>query len=332
MKILIESKKPRALLNGNTPKQLPALVVELPVLDYKTILVPIDFSDSSAKALNYAIALALSFGSQIRLLHVLESPAVLERDNPAFASGQGQAIETAETRLNALAQEKIDELIPVNSGVQFGRAYQVICETAQRQKCDLIVVGTQGFTGLKHVFLGSTAERVIRHAPCSVLAIRGQTARNENSVSNPKSILVPMDFSKPSEHALTRAIALAKRYEAKLHLLYVLPANFATGDFIFMNNALLGADQREVAQSRLAILGKRLLAEGIAVTSGLRRGTPSIEINEAAGEIEADLIVISTHGHTGWEHALLGSTTEEVIRHADCPVFIVRNSQAHASK
>jgi nucleotide-binding universal stress UspA family protein len=69
-----------------------------------------------------------------------------------------------------------------------------------------------------------------------------------------------------------------------------------------------------------------LLAEGISVTSSLGQGRPALEINEAAGELGADMIVISTRGHTGWEHALLGSTTEEVIRHADCPVLVVKNS------
>ncbi|MEO6035448.1 MAG: universal stress protein [Verrucomicrobiota bacterium] len=306
-------------------KQTRGLTKQKSQTGFKSILVPIDFSETSARAFDYAITLTREYGSEIRLLHVLEPPVVFKSLNPAFANWDSQSTEAAKTRLAELADEKIDELVPVISEVRLGCAYQVVCETARKLQCDLIVIGTHGFTGLKHLFLGSTAERVIRHAPCSVLVVRKQTGRNARSILKPKKILMPTDFSKPAEQALNSAIALAKQYRAQLSLLYVVPIHYAVGDYDLMDYATLTAEQKEIGQKKLAAMSKRLLAKKISVDTRLRHGRPAVEINEAAAELECDLIVISTHGHTGWERMTLGSTTEEVVRHASCPVLVVRN-------
>lgn len=291
---------------------------------FKSLLVPIDFSETSTKALDYAIALAREFGSQIRLLHVVELRAVFNSTNPSFADWNRQIMIAAQTRLTNLADEEIDELIPVNSEVQVGRAYKVICEIAREQKSDLIAIGTHGFTGLKTLLLGSTAERVIRHAPCSVLVIRRQTGRNAKNLLKPKKILVPTDFSEPATHALQFAAALARQYQAEIHLLFVIPVHYGVGEYPLMDYEMLAAEQKETGEKQLAEMSENLVASDITTTTGIRHGRPAVEINDAAADIGCDLIVISTHGRTGWEHVLFGSTTEEVVRHASCPVLVVR--------
>lgn len=300
---------------------------------FKSIIVPIDFSDTSIKALDYALAIAEEFGSQIHLVHVLEFPAVFNSTSqPSYANWDNEAKKSATIRLAELVEEKIDELISVNSEVRFGRAYQAVCETAKEQKADLIVIGTHGFTGLKHLLLGSTAERVIRHAPCSVLVVRKQISRYVEAILKPKNILVPTDFSKPAEQAFRLAIAFAKQYQAKIHLLYIVPAHYAIGDYDVMDYAMLAAEEKKIGQKKLATLSKGLLTKKISVATRLRHGRPAVEINEAAAELECDVIVISTHGLTGWKHVLLGSVTEEVVRHASCPVLVVRNKENTPSK
>ena len=292
---------------------------------FKSIIVPIDFSEPSITALDYALALAMEFGSQIHLVHVLEFPAVFNSTaNPSYATWDREARKSATARLAELVDEKVDELISANSELRFGRAYKAICETALEQKADLIVIGTHGFTGLKHLLLGSTAERVIRHAPCSVLVVRKQTGRNAKPLLKPKKILVPTDFSKPADAALQSAVALARQYQAQIHLLYVVPIHYAVGDYPSMDYAMLAAEQKETGQKELVAMSKKLVAQDISVTTGLRHGRPATEITEAAAELGSDLIAISTHGLTGWQHVLLGSTTEEVVRHSLCPVLVVR--------
>jgi nucleotide-binding universal stress UspA family protein len=293
---------------------------------FKSLLVAVDFSKPSMKALENALGLASEFGAQVRLIHVLEPPTVFNSEYPAYARWDRVAIDGAKVRLDALINEKIDEQIPVNSEVRMGRAYKLICVAAKNAKSDLIVIGTHGFTGLKRLFLGSTAEKVIRHAPCSVLIVRShKNERNGKPVLKPKKILAPTDFSGPSKRSIQAAATLAKQYNAELQLLNVVPIHYAVADFDQMDYAALEADLANTGKRRLAQLSKGLSAKNISVATQLRRGRPATEITEAAKDKGADLILISTHGHTGWERALLGSTTEEVVRHATCPVLVVRN-------
>lgn len=137
------------------------------------VLVPIDFSDSSLKALRYAVAFARQFGGKLIVLSVVEPVA-----NPAFsyfplAAESDEVIERVKARLDQLCRrQKLMPDLVERSIVRTGNAFQEICEAAGSLKVDLIVIATRGHTGLKHAWLGSTAERVVRHAPCPVLVVR----------------------------------------------------------------------------------------------------------------------------------------------------------------
>lgn len=294
---------------------------------FKSIIVPIDFSDTSLQALDYAIALAREFGSRIQFLHVLEFPAVFNSDKPAYAAWDKAAKEASAQRLSELIREKTEGIASVTSDVRFGRAYQTVCERALQEKADLIVIGTHGFSGLKHVMLGSTAERVIRHAPCSVLTVRTKHVGDAKSFIRPKKILVPTDFSNPADEALQSAVVLAKQYDAELELLYVVPVHYAIAEYDQIDYTLLEVDQTKTGEEKLSELGKELLAQNISVKTNVRRGRAATEITQAATDTGADVILIATHGLTGWQHAVLGSTTEEVVRNSPCPVLVVRKKK-----
>lgn len=293
-------------------------------LRFKSIVVPIDFSETSIKALDYALALAGNFGSRVHLVHVLEFPAVFNSTRPSYAAWDGELKNAAASRLATLVEEKTDGLIPVTCEVVFGRAFQSICSTARKQKADLIVISTHGFTGLKHILLGSTAERVVRHAPCSVLTIRGQNARNAKSITKLKKILVPTDFSKPAYESLRSAVDIARQFQAQLQLLYVVLPHYSTGEYEMVDYAMLTVEERAFGKKQLAGIRASLAAKDISAKTEIRLGRPAVQIVELAEEMDADLIVISTHGRTGWRRAFLGSTAEEVVRHSTCPVLIVR--------
>ena len=141
----------------------------------KRILVPIDFSDSSAAALDYAVTLAKKFDAKLVLLHVVE-PAVYP-DNylmtPATLDEANQnLISTSRERLTTLKEEPSLQGLSVELLVRMGRAQSEIPDTAKATDTDLIVMGTHGHSGLKHVLLGGTAERVVRHSSCPVLTVR----------------------------------------------------------------------------------------------------------------------------------------------------------------
>lgn len=292
--------------------------------NFRSVIVAVDFSDTSIKALEYANALAREFGARLLVLHVLEFPAVFNSPKPAYAQWDQRVKETATERLSALMAQKVDKAISATSEVRSGRAYQTICETASESKADLIVIGTHGFTGLKHVVLGSTAERVIRYAPCAVLTLRPQYLQQPKAVTKAKRILVPTDFSEPSAAAFRAAVELAKQNKAEIRLLYVVPVHYASGEYDAVDFPLLESEEADVAGKELATLGQALRDEEIPFQSDIRRGRVAVEINQVAEESESDLIVIATRGRTGLEHVLLGSTTEEVVRHSLCPVLVVR--------
>lgn len=141
------------------------------VLKLKKILVPLDFSDTSEKALQYAVAFAKQFGSKITLLHVIE-PLPYPGDLTYLPLGEVIPCEPAKARLREIAQKAIDPELLEQTLVRIGLPFEIITAVAQQEKADLIIITTNGRTGLKRVFLGSTAERVVRHAQCPVLTVR----------------------------------------------------------------------------------------------------------------------------------------------------------------
>jgi universal stress protein A len=144
-------------------------------LKLKRIMVPIDFSKASINALKYAIPFAEESGASLYLVHVVE-PASFLNDLPsvALAKPDEAVAKAAKEKLVALANEEIEELIPVYPQIRIGRAYEEITVLAKSLNVDLIIIATHGYTGLKHAFLGSTAERVVRCAPCPVLVVRAK--------------------------------------------------------------------------------------------------------------------------------------------------------------
>ncbi len=150
-------------------------IAKAPVpLRIESILVPLDFSPPSKKALDYAVTLARQFKAKLTLLHVVEPVAT-----PDFAASFPLAMEN--DKLMAAAKNELERAVKsarIPRGivekilVRFGRSFHEIADAARTRKVDLIVISTHGYTGLKHALLGSTTERVVRHAPCPVLVVR----------------------------------------------------------------------------------------------------------------------------------------------------------------
>lgn len=170
MKIKPTSKRGSVLVELNRGDER---LLESTPFKLKKILVPIDFSDQSLKALRYAVPFAEQFGATLFLTHVVE-PTGLVNDLPdvAIALARENQPDAVKTRLTALADSEIEPLIPVKVEVRSGKPFDEIVTLAKTLDIDLIIIATRGNTGLKHIFLGSTAERVVRRAPCPVLVVR----------------------------------------------------------------------------------------------------------------------------------------------------------------
>lgn len=139
-------------------------------------------------------------------------------------------------------------------------------------------------------------------------------------------VLVPIDFSDYSKNALRYAVQFAKQFKAKIFLVYVVepmiyPADFSMGQVAIPS---MDADVQTRAEEELQNLAKSLVDKSTEVETIIRTGKPFVEIIETANEKDIDLIIIATHGHTGVEHLLFGSTAEKVVRKAPCPVLTLR--------
>jgi nucleotide-binding universal stress UspA family protein len=136
-------------------------------------------------------------------------------------------------------------------------------------------------------------------------------------------ILVPLDFSECSRKALTYALAFARQFQARLTLLHVIEPYVPVPELSVVAPEPVEQQLRETAVRELEETQRALGGSDRAETL-MRTGTPFVVITETAQELGSELIIISTHGHTGLAHILLGSTAEKVIRHAPCPVLVVR--------
>jgi nucleotide-binding universal stress UspA family protein len=290
----------------------------------KRILVPVDFSDPSRQALRSALALARRFDSRVALLHVTRRNRPDSHPAAGLAGISFDTRRAGRARLTEFAECELKGDVEPTRLVSDGVPFDEIAKAAKAWEADLIVLATHGYTGLKHVLLGSTAERVVRHAPCPVLVVRSPAQRGVKAALSPdrvRSILVPVDFSKPSIAAVPHALALARKYEAQLTLLHVLES--AHADMLIDTSESQRA-ARLAAHERLAKLADATKKSWPRTGRELRTGHPVDAITAMAKRTNADLIVLGTHGRTGLKHAFIGSVAERVVRHAPCLVLVVR--------
>jgi universal stress protein A len=155
-----------------------------------------------------------------------------------------------------------------------------------------------------------------------------ELSRKDESLIAPsfrlKRILVPLDFSECANKALQYAIPFAGMCDASLHLLYVVQLSYTAGELGPPEALLVDADAQQGAEDRLRELASQSVGKRAVWETVVRTGLPADEIVRAAQDLNADLIIISTHGHTGLRHMLMGSVAEAVVRRAPCPVLTVR--------
>lgn len=301
-----------------------------PAIELNDILVPVDFSRASLRGLAFAADVAARFHSQLHLLYVVEPPSLPEWGYAHLPIKEAKLRHAAQERLPRVPAEcGIDPLLIQSAAVRSGFAESEICTAAVEQRTDLIVIASHGLGGLKHALIGSTSESVVRRAPCPVLTVREGTLKTDTEqrpAFAPRRILVPTDFSAASKKAFPYAIALARKFEASLTLVYVVPGHWPV-EMIHIGIVLEEQRMLSEARKQLPRFREAELDPHVHVETLVLHGSAAHEICAAAKSQSADLIVISTHGHTGLRRFAVGSVTENVVRHACCPVLVVREQE-----
>ena len=294
-----------------------------------SILAATDFSDTANAAMDWAVELARQQSGRVELVHAVTVPPSV----PGFSPSPGLDFEAdvrraAEARLEQTVAGLRERGVEVSTFLAPGTPSQVILDRAEATGATAVVIGTRGLTGLRHLLMGSTTQRVVHGARCPVLTVHPDDSGKHRTI---RTILVPTDFSKDAElaiHASHRLLAGLER-DARLILLHVfnLPIEYTAYGPIPTSIKYL-EDTGLESERLLYEMAQPLQREGLTVETVSREGDPAHVIAEEAERRGADLIAMGTHGHTGLRHLLLGSTAERVVEYAPCPVMTIRNPQS----
>lgn len=294
----------------------------------KRILVTTDFSDASRQAFPVACELARRLGASLTLAYVFPTTLPAELSHIGIIIEQRGRAAEARQRLARFRERELPMNQPIDLVILEGGPAHEICTFARDAEMDLILTATHGHTGLKHLWLGSTVERIVRHAPCPVLVVREQVVPLCVPAEVPcrfQRIVVPVDFSEAGRPALRSAEAFALACSGEVTLVHVIePPPYP--EFGYAHIPTREAGLKHSAAAKLGELQAELGLAGVTAGTVIRTGAAYHEITAVAREQNAGLIVIATQGRGALAHALLGSTAERVVRHAPCPVLVVRSS------
>lgn len=269
----------------------------------KKILVPTDFSPIANKALDVAVNIARYNGATIELLNVTVYPVQDINTYYSLYGASGVSIDDAWKSVLTEAKTELDELITKYEDI---RINALVDESSDRfidsvlnHKADLIVMGSNGADGFKEFFVGSNSEEIVRMASCPVLVVKG-----DKEIFEPKKVVFTVDFT--HEQFLRKAMYHLPFKDAELHFLYVDTA------LKVVNYAEIKEKMQEMTTKLKLSNCKFVIREATTVDAG---------ILDYVEEIDADLVVMYTHGRTGISHFFKGSIAEDVVNHASVPVF-----------
>jgi len=269
----------------------------------KKILVPTDFSPIANKALDVAVNIARYNGATIELLNVTVYPVQDINTYYSLYGASGVSIDDAWKNVLTEAKTELDELIAKYEDV---RINALVDESSDRfidsvlnHKADLIVMGSNGAEGFKEFFGGSNSEEIVRMASCPVLVVKG-----DKETFEPKKVVFTVDFT--HEQYLRKASSHLTLTDVELHFLYVVQA-LKGGNYSEMKGKM-----KEMTDKLKLSNCKFVIQEATTVDAG---------ILDYVEEIDADLVVMYTHGRTGISHFFRGSIAEDVVNHSNVPVF-----------
>ena len=268
----------------------------------KRILVPTDFSVQAENALKVAIKLAEKNQSEIFVLHSMEMPLHLASSADSGTLPESlYFIKLAEKRFGEMRKKPYLHGITINEALGHNEIYEDIEVACRKNNIDLIVMGSNGASGFKEMFVGSNTEKVVRTSETPVLVIK-----NDHLEFQVNDFVFASDFSEESRRAIDMSQKFARKFGAKTHFLFVnTPANFQTS-----------AQAQMLMQNFISGMGVENYTVNIYNDNSVEKG-----ILNFAKSINAQLIGMGTHGRKGISHFFNGSISEDMVNHANLPVI-----------
>jgi nucleotide-binding universal stress UspA family protein len=289
---------------------------------FRKILCPVDFSPGCQQAIRLAVRLASEADTELVLVHVWHLPAITYSEEPPFPldtirlmiNDQERGLAAAALEASRLGARRVTTKFL--NGVPWDQIVESLRDDAE---LELVVMGTHGRTGFERILLGSVTERVMRHAPCPVLAVPAG-----GEVSERRHVLCPVDFSDGARGAVALAAELAAPGGEGITLFHAIELPITYSGSPPMEGFREDYDRKS---ARLLEDWARELRTKVSVPVTIRSkiGSPGARTLALLDEDPTfDLVVMGSHGRTGLRRMLLGSVAEKVVRHASCPVLVAR--------
>jgi nucleotide-binding universal stress UspA family protein len=263
------------------------------------ILIPYDFSETAALALEHATFLAKLTKAELHLVYVIEAHSFVETNASAKFKEMAEKIHQASG-------------ITVEQHIEKGKIYKTINNTAEKLKADLIIMGTHGASGFQEELMGSNAYKVVSSAPCPVISV--QTHSNKIGFH---SIILPIDNSHSSRQKVVPAIEIAKLYKSAIHVVGLIHKS----------------NEETMRKFEVKIAGVKsfVIQHDVTCTSKILSGEKlSAMLMEEAIQLNADLLVIMTDQEGGG--IFMGSGAQDVVNHSRIPVMSVRPQEGDPEK
>ena len=289
----------------------------------QNILVPVDFSEASKRAVNYGLSLALEFKSRLILAHIAHY-------DPA-------AYDKAKSDLMELIPPDCRDPLTFEIIVKSGDVRSELMGIVQDKEIDLVIMGTRGRSYFERMLLGSVTDRMLRKLHVPILTVSHLDPEREIHTPGPvplRKILYATDLANGSEEGLKFSIRLAHGLDTSLLVAHVV--QFADGAFHGIEPAAFSADYANEIRARAEERLNRLVAlvsdGSVPISTALAEGVPYETVNRLAEQYKADLIIINLQNKGLLERAVLGATAERVIRTATAPVLSLPLPALYASR
>lgn len=285
---------------------------------FDKLLFPTDGSDGAAAVFDHVLDVAEAHDATVHVLNVADTT------RESVTQVQGRVVDALEQAgaetVREAATRASDRGVPTVTEVLQGEPYRTIVDYAETYDVDLVIMPTHGRRGLERFLLGSTTERVVRRSEAPVLTIRPD---DDVTVRYPyRRVLVPTDGSDPASAALDVGLGVADAASAAVHLLSVVDVTSLGVD---VRADLQTAALEESAHEIVDRAAERATAAGFEPTTAVEfGGSVTRVIRSYVTANDVDLVVVGTHGRTGFDRYVLGSVAEGLVRTAPVPVLTVR--------
>lgn len=302
------------------------------MIAFKEVLCPVDLSDASLRPVTYAAAIASWYGARLTVLHVAPTFEPMQVHPGGFEAPV--RIVYPMPREEVIAElQRVLEVAGVDANgaslaAEAGDAAATIVDQAVALRADLLVMGTHGRSGFDRLLLGSITEEVLRKAPCPVLTVPPHAPAAAPDAVVFGHVLCPVDFSSASLQAVGFALDLARQAGGSVTLLHVIEwlAEHEPQANVHFNVPEFRRHLGEAAHERLRTLVPDAARVEGRVEDVVVAGRAYRQILDTARDKSAQLIVMGAQGRGAVGLALFGSTTQQVVRHAECPVLTVRGT------